>query len=86
MIRLDGSTAPMMIEGPTDAEVFREYVRQVLVPSSRPGRAPASGHNDNSSRGAPRPTGQLWSKLKAFLRALKARTLDPSVDGVRDGF
>jgi len=31
------------------------------------------------------PAEQLWSKLKAFLRALKARTLDALIDGVRDG-
>ena len=36
-MRLDGSTAPMVIEGPTDAEVFEAYVQQVLVPTLRPG-------------------------------------------------
>ena len=36
-IRLDGSTACMAIDGATDKEVFREYVRQVLVPTLRPG-------------------------------------------------
>jgi transposase len=36
-IRLDGSTACMTIEGATDTEVFRAYVRQVLCPSLRPG-------------------------------------------------
>jgi len=36
-IRLDGSNACMAIEGATDAEVFREYVRQVLCPTLRPG-------------------------------------------------
>ena len=36
-IRLDGSTACMAIDGATDKEVFREYVRHVLLPTLRPG-------------------------------------------------
>jgi transposase len=36
-IRLDGSTACLAIEGATDAEVFRTYVRDVLCPTLRPG-------------------------------------------------
>jgi transposase len=33
----DGSTALMVIEGPTDAAVFRAYIKHVLVPTLRPG-------------------------------------------------
>jgi transposase len=36
-MRLDGSTACLAIEGATDAEVFRTYVEQVLVPTLRQG-------------------------------------------------
>lgn len=36
-VRLDGSTACMAIEGATDTEVFRAYVKEVLVPALRPG-------------------------------------------------
>lgn len=36
-IRADGTTAAMTIEGATDAEVFAAYVRQILVPTLRPG-------------------------------------------------
>jgi transposase len=36
-VRVDGSTAPMVIEGPTDADVFEAYVGQVLLPSLGPG-------------------------------------------------
>ncbi len=36
-IRLDGSTACMTIDGPTDTEVFQAYVREVLCPSLKPG-------------------------------------------------
>lgn len=35
-IRLDGSTAAMVIEGATDASVFRAYVHHILIPSLRP--------------------------------------------------
>jgi transposase len=36
-IRLDGSTACLAIEGATDTEVFRAYVREVLCPTLRAG-------------------------------------------------
>lgn len=36
-LRLDGSTAAMVIEGPTDGAVFGAYVERVLVPSLRRG-------------------------------------------------
>lgn len=36
-VRVDGTTATMVIEGATDTEVFRAYVRKVLVPTLRPG-------------------------------------------------
>ena len=36
-IRLDGRTACMAIDGATTGEVFREYVRQVLLPTLEPG-------------------------------------------------
>jgi len=34
---MDGSTACMAIDGATTGEVFREYVRHVLLPTLRPG-------------------------------------------------
>ena len=36
-LRLDGAVAPMVIDGPTDTDVFTAYVEQVLVPTLRPG-------------------------------------------------
>jgi transposase len=36
-VRLDGSTACMTIEHPTDTEVFRTYVKEVLCPTLRKG-------------------------------------------------
>ena len=96
-IRLDGSTACMAIDGATSAEVFREYVRQVLVPTLRPGDLVVldnlSAHKDRKaiqliqSVGAAvrflppyspdlNPIEKMWSKIKEFLRAAKARTFD----------
>lgn len=36
-VRLDGTSACMTIAGATDTEVFRAYVRDILVPTLRPG-------------------------------------------------
>lgn len=36
-VRIDGSTACMTIEGATNAEVFRAYVKEVLLPTLKPG-------------------------------------------------
>lgn len=36
-IRLDGSTACMTIDGATNTEVFRAYVREILLPTLQPG-------------------------------------------------
>jgi transposase len=36
-IRLNGATACMALDGTTDTESFRAYVREVLVPTLRPG-------------------------------------------------
>lgn len=36
-VRFDGSSACMTIEGATNTEVFQAYVREILVPTLRPG-------------------------------------------------
>lgn len=36
-VRLDGTTACMTIKGATNTEVFHAYVREILLPSLRPG-------------------------------------------------
>ncbi len=36
-VRLDGTSACMICPGATDTEVFQAYVREVLVPTLRPG-------------------------------------------------
>lgn len=103
-IRLDGSTASMLLEGPIDAEAFQAYVKDVLLPTVRAGDwvilDNLSPHKtpDNvalmESTGARvlflpayspdfNPIEKMWSKVKASLRAYKARTQDALFEGVR---
>ena len=104
-IRLDGSTAPMVIEGPTDTDVFAAYVCHVLAPSLRVGDIVImdnlSPHKMAAVEAAIRaaeaevlflppyspdlnPIEPMWSKVKAFLHALKARTPSGLLTGIRD--
>lgn len=53
-IRLDGTCACMTVDGATDGDVFREYVRMVLLPTLRPGDTVIldnlAAHNDEETR------------------------------------
>jgi transposase len=102
-LRLDGATAPMVIEGATDTDVFMAYVRHVLVPSLRPGdivvadnlsphKAPAAAEAIRAA-GAQlwhlppyspdlNPIEKMWSKVKAFLKKIKARTKDALIEAI----
>lgn len=102
-IRLDGSTAPMVIEGATDTDVFEAYVQEVLVPTlspedivildnlsphkSRPVEAAIHGVGARLRFLPPHspdlnPIEPMWSKVKTFLRALKARTQETLIAGI----
>jgi len=102
-IRLDGTTACMVVDGATSADIFREYVRQILVPSLRPGDIVIldnlSAHKDADAMklilaaGAVvmplppyspdlNPIEKMWSKVKEFLRAAKARTFDTLLSAI----
>ena len=110
-LRLCGMTAPMVLDGPMNAEAFHAYVSQVLVPTLRPGdivvmdNLPA--HKGAAVRtmieaAAPqcatcrpvRPTlirftaqaqiENAFSKLKAILRKVAARTIDDLWNAIRD--
>lgn len=64
-VRLDGTTACMVIEDATSAEIFREYVRQVLVPGLGPGDIVVldnlSAHKDSRAAEMIRATGaEMW--------------------------
>ena len=102
-MRRDGSTASMVVDGPTDADVFQAYVGRVLVPSLRPGDQVIldnlSPHKTPAVEAAIRgagaeilflppyspdlnPVEQMWSKVKAYLRKVKARTLDALIEAI----
>jgi len=104
-VRLDGSTACMAIDDATSAEVFREYVRGVLIPTLRPGDIVVldnlSAHKDAEALDliyaadaevwflppySPdlNPIEKMWSKIKEFLRAAKARTFDALLAAIAD--
>ncbi len=60
-IRLDGSTACMAIDGSTTSDVFREYVRHVLLPTLQRGDMVVldnlSAHKDTEALGLIRSVG-----------------------------
>ena len=100
----EGSTALMVIEGATDAAIFRAYVKHVLVPTLRPGEIVVmdnlSSHKSPEIRqmieaaGAElwylppyspdlNPIEKMWSKIKALLRAHKARGTEELYQAIR---
>lgn len=104
-VRLDGTTACMAIDDATSAEVFREYVRHVLVATLRPGDIVVldnlAAHKDAEAldlihaAGAEvwflppyspdlNPIEKMWSKIKEFLRAAKARSFDTLLATIAD--
>jgi transposase len=72
-IRLDGSTACMALEGPTDTESFRAYVSEVLCPTLRPGDIVVM---DNLSPHKSDPTLALITKAGAQVLFLPAYSPD----------
>lgn len=80
----------MTMEGATNTEVFRAYVKEVLLPSLRPGDIVVMDKNEQTLRlireaGAAvkffpayspdlNPIELMWGKVKAFLRAAEARS------------
>ncbi len=103
-IRLDGQTACMTLDGAQTIEAYREYVRQILVPTLRTGDIVIfdnlRAHHDpvaldmiHAAGGMTlplppyspdlNPIEKMWSKVKAFLRKTKARTLDALIDAIK---
>ena len=72
-MRLDGSTACMTIEGATDTEVFRAYVRRVLCPTLRKGDMVIM---DNLSPHKSEPTLSLIAQAGAEVLFLPAYSPD----------
>lgn len=72
-LRWDGSTACMSIEGAADTEVFNVYVRQVLLPTIRPGDILIM---DNLSPHKNEPTLQLLAQAGVQVLFLPAYSPD----------
>lgn len=104
-VRQDGRTACMTVEGALNAEVFRCYVREILLPTLTPGDILVmdnlSAHKDREAlhllaqagikvRFLPayspdfNPIELMWSKVKAFLRKVEARTNDALLRAIGD--
>ncbi len=102
-VRLDGSTACMVVDGATNKEVFLAYVQYILLPTLKPGDIVVldnlSAHKNQETRdliesvGAElwflppyspdlNPIEKMWSKIKAILRALKARTEESLINAI----
>ena len=96
-VRLEGMTAPALIDGPIDHDSFLAYVEQVLVPTLRRDDIVVldnlASHRGNDIRTAIERAGATlhflppyspdfnpielcFAKLKAILRAARARTFD----------
>ena len=94
-IRLDGSTACMVVDGATTKDIFKAYVEQILLPTLHAGDVIVldnlSAHKNKEIRDLTEAVGvqlwflppyspdlnpieKMWSKIKAILRTLKART------------
>ena len=94
-LRVDGSTADLVLEGATDGDVFQTYVERILAPMLRPGDRVVLDNLTPHKRPAVRavlearhaqvwflppyspdlnPIEKMWSKIKAYLRKVKART------------
>jgi len=72
-IRVDGTTACMALEGATDTESFRAYVRVLLVPTLRPGDIVVM---DNLSPHKSDPTLDLITETGAQVSFLPAYSPD----------
>ena len=102
-LTLAGPTAPLVVEGGVNGDVFVTYVREVLVPVLRPGQVVVldnlGAHLRPTVRELVEATGALlvylppyspdlnpiesmFSKLKAALRALAARTRQGVLDAL----
>lgn len=104
-LRLDGMTAPMILDGPMHGQAFIAYVEQVLIPTLNPGdvvvmdnlpaHKPVAVREAIEAAGAEllylppyspdfNPIEMAFSKLKAFLKKIAARTVDDLWDAIAE--
>lgn len=106
-LRVEGPSACVSIEGPTDTEVFEAYVREALCPTLRPGDvvildnlSPHKGVHALAliaQAGAEvrflppyspdlNPIEPMWSKVKANVRKIEARTQPSLLAAIASSF
>jgi transposase len=106
-IRVDGSTIPMIFQGALNREKFKEYLREYLLATLKPGDIVIAdnlrAHKGDgiaelvASVGAAivylppyspdlNPIEMMWSKIKAYLRMVKARTVDTLLQAIPNAF
>ncbi|MFQ5974651.1 MAG: transposase, partial [Alphaproteobacteria bacterium] len=102
-LRLEGMTAPMVLDGAMHGAAFLAYVEQVLVPTIKPGdivvmdnlpaHKPTAVRQAIERAGAElrflppyspdfNPIEMAFSKFKAFLKRVAARTKDTLWDAI----
>ena len=105
-LRLEGMTAPMILDGAMHGAAFLAYVEQVLAPTLSPGdivimdnlpaHKPAAVRQAIEAAGARlrflppyspdfNPIEMAFSKLKAFLKKIAARTIEDLWDAIGRG-
>lgn len=106
-IRADGSTVPVILSGALNREKFKEYLRESLLPTLKPGDIVIAdnlrAHKGDgiseliASVGATmiylppyspdlNPIEQMWSKIKAYLRMVQARSVDALLKAIPMAF
>jgi len=104
-VRIDGSTACMVVGGATNKDVFGAYVLHILLPTLRVGDIVVmdnlSAHKDKQTIAmiesvvaevwflppySPdlNPIEKMWSKVKQYLRSVKARSQDAFIQAIAD--
>jgi transposase len=106
-VRLDGTTVPIFFAGAVNREKFKEYLKDHLVPTLKPGdivimdnlrthKVDGVAELIQSAGAFPvylppyspdlNPIEEMWSKIKAYLRKVKARTSGALEKAIVDAF
>jgi transposase len=106
-VRMSGETVYTMFPGAVNGERFKEYLKELLVDSLRPGDIVIMDNLRShkvagvveliESAGAfvlylppyspdLNPIEQMWSKIKSYLRMVKARSVDTLIQAIPQAF
>jgi transposase len=106
-VRSDGSCVPIVFSGSLNGELFKQYLKEFLVPTLKEGDIVIMDNLSShkvagvseviENAGAKimylppyspdlNPIEQMWSKIKAYLRKIKARSQDSLYSAIKDAF